>query len=880
MEWKGDLVVRYRQRLLGLGVRLVVMTLVMMSVLIPESAMTQPDIENYATIEAYVGADEVPVYAFGYTYIYGIGPDLLPGAVMQEGNTHPIEKVKPKKSWEITSNYCGSTPAREPKTMWNDDQPLLPIHLIDGDSETAWSSRGMLAPGVQPEWIRIDLPQESTISSVNLVCSKVGPSANAALRLGKSLPKHLIIKVSVDGKQWDTVYENSSFTGTDAGTNPVSFSPRRAKMIWVIGQVIEGLVGFWGPSFSIGELEVLDTDGNNLALVSRGTGVQVSSTHFGYGMDRFTQDMLWPIQYDLGFKWSRVGYDMGTYLWSYVEREKGKLEIDRRSDEVITEAHNNGVKVILCLDKGNWLYKDPPRKTDWKASRVKEIMETYYDHQGWPHESDAMMEGYLRYVDYMVRHFKGRVAYFEICNEWQGIGMENYFKILSNAIKTIKKADPNAPIMLGSTGGFDRGAILRCLGAQASSGVKDGKLRLAGGHAIASVKGFNGKDLILSVDAKSDAEAGLILRFKDRNNFLLAHFSPINGGIYFHEVVNGDWGGMLERIQAGNLQGTVHLEAKLEGKSVTLTVTTGDKVFTTSHECQHVPDEGGIGLFQNISPHQDFDNFRAADLNGKTLFEDAFDNATASSPKWETGGTDFVAPEKLGPVLSAVGWHPFYQMDPDAPAMRSYREDVAQFKKDCEELGFNGAYIASEWTWAAPYPGAPDWCTEMKKAKYCAQAMTMHSAMDVISLYNETFQTGRINWDCNLVRNTSFQVDPISPAQPQPVYYAFRNLSTVLDGFKGASFEVRCSGDRPFDCEKFMNDKGVKMFAVWIPGKTEDGIVQAKSDITLPGVAAKKATVFDVMNGTRQDLDVSHAGNDTILKGMLVKDYPVFVRFE
>ena len=97
----------------------------------------KPDIEDYATIEAYVGKDEIPVYAFGYTYVYGVGPDLLPGVTMQENNNKPVVKFKPKKSWEIESNLCGSTPAREPKTMWNDDQPLLPIHLIDGDPETA-----------------------------------------------------------------------------------------------------------------------------------------------------------------------------------------------------------------------------------------------------------------------------------------------------------------------------------------------------------------------------------------------------------------------------------------------------------------------------------------------------------------------------------------------------------------------------------------------------------------------------------------------------------------------------------------------------------------------------------------------------------------------
>jgi hypothetical protein len=479
---------------------------------------TSPNIEEYATIEAYVG--DVPVYAFGYTYVYGVGPDLLPGVVMQEGNSNPVVKFKPKKSWEIKDNFCGSTPAREPKTMWNDDQPLLPIHLIDGDPETAWSSRGGTVPDRQPEWIRIDLPAESLVASVALVCSQVGPSPGGGLKVGKALPGDLTIKLSRDARQWETVYDNKNFSGPDAGPTVIEFEPRKAKIIHIIANNLPVRLQ-WGHAFSIGEVEVRDEKGNNLALLSRGAGVQVSSTYYGYGMDRFTQDLLWPIQYDLGFKWTRVGYDMGMYLWYYVEREKGKLELDRRADEVITEACNNGVNVIMCLDKGNWLYHDPPRKVDWKKARVSEMMETYYDHQGWPHESEEMMAGWLRYVDYMVRHLKGRVAYFEICNEWQGIGMENYLKIAKATIPVIKNADPDARIMLGSTGGFDRNAILTCLR------------------------------------------------------------------------------------------------------------------------------------------------------------------------------------EGLAEQLDAIGWHPWYQTDPDNPAYHGYKQTVAEFKKECEALSFSGQYAATEWTWAA-----------------------------------------------------------------------------------------------------------------------------------------------------------------------------------
>jgi len=48
--------------------------------------------------------------------------------------------------------------------MQNDDQPLLPFHLIDGDSETCWSTRLNAQPDRNPEWIRIDLPTEAEVA--------------------------------------------------------------------------------------------------------------------------------------------------------------------------------------------------------------------------------------------------------------------------------------------------------------------------------------------------------------------------------------------------------------------------------------------------------------------------------------------------------------------------------------------------------------------------------------------------------------------------------------------------------------------------------------------------------------------------------------------
>ena len=138
-------------------------------------------------------------------------------------------------------------------------------------------------------------------------------------------------------------------------------------------------------------------------------------------------------------------------------------------------------------------------------------------------------------------------------------------------------------------------------------------------------------------------------------------------------------------------------------------------------------------------------------------------------------------------------------------------------RRTCAELGFTGQLAHTEWTWWASYPGHPEWCTEMGKAKYSARRMTADAGMDVISLYNETFQNAH-DIDVTLFRN-AFPVDPIMPIQPQPIYYVLRSIATTLDGFSASEFSVVFSGDRELDCYTFAKSEDEVMFAVWIPGQ-------------------------------------------------------------
>ncbi len=286
------------------------------------------------------------------------------------------------------------------------------LGLIGGDVRSCWASRGQNRPDFEEVWIRIDLPTEALVDRVVLVGHPEGMGRSGRTkrhdRVGQSFPRRLEVRLARDSWHWTTAYKTDDYAPQNiGGRNEVSFNRRQAKQIWVLASD-PPITHYFGHSFSIAELEVLDEEGKNVALASRGAGVQVSSTHSGYGMDRFTQDMLWPTQYDLGFKWTRVGYDMSLFQWAYVEREKGKLQVDERADAVVTEAVKNGIEVVMCLDKGNWHYAPEPRTPD----RTKDLMETYANNPGgtrdWqrvPLDHPAQLEGFLNYVRFMVRHF-------------------------------------------------------------------------------------------------------------------------------------------------------------------------------------------------------------------------------------------------------------------------------------------------------------------------------------------------------------------------------------------------------------------------------------------------------------------------------------------
>ena len=261
----------------------------------PDPAGEQPQVQT--------ACGNVPVKRFGFCWVLAEAPDLLEDAPWQRNNNSSRIKVHPLESSQIERNYLGVTTTRMPRSTDTDYLPLEAIHLIDGNLQTCWMSRSQTAPDVQPVWIRLDFPVEHTIGRV--VLRKRPPSREprstlgwgptpGAVEVGRGLPATLTIKASRDARVWETLGEGPTDDRPDKLDFEFRFDPRPIKQLWITAGTLP-LVENILHAFSLAEVEVYDDRGANVALVSRGTGVTVNSTHHGPGQELAAHRWYWPL---------------------------------------------------------------------------------------------------------------------------------------------------------------------------------------------------------------------------------------------------------------------------------------------------------------------------------------------------------------------------------------------------------------------------------------------------------------------------------------------------------------------------------------------------------------------------------------------------------
>lgn len=156
-----------------------------------------------------------------------------------------------------------------------------------------------------------------------------------------------------------------------------------------------------------------------------------------FWVDAKTHADMWSLNYGMGVKWVKVNFWLESLNLQFVERETGRYEIDPFTDAAITEAAECGVKIIMCL---GGFYGLP-------------------NHPDYSDEAEGI-EGFCNYVRFMVDHFKNRVKYYEIFNEYYGqhtyspgvgpfeLAASEYAQYAVPAAKAIKAGCAEAKVVL------------------------------------------------------------------------------------------------------------------------------------------------------------------------------------------------------------------------------------------------------------------------------------------------------------------------------------------------------------------------------------------------------------------------------------------------
>jgi len=139
-------------------------------------------------------------------------------------------------------------------------------------------------------------------------------------------------------------------------------------------------------------------------------------------------ESLW----NTGAKWMHLIVDYYG-RWQYVDWEREEYALDPQEEQLVDDLLSHGVKIQLVLDVWEW------------QNRIVD------------YRSVEGIQKYLNWVRYLVRHFKGRIEYYEILNEPDinlevpsGLPWDTYVNLVKRTVPVIREEDPQAKIVVGS----------------------------------------------------------------------------------------------------------------------------------------------------------------------------------------------------------------------------------------------------------------------------------------------------------------------------------------------------------------------------------------------------------------------------------------------
>src|SRR6202167_426675 len=186
----------------------------------------------------------------------------------------------------------------------------------------------------------------------------------------------------------------------------------------------------------------------------------------------------WTRMFDAGVSWIRIGQYENTSdytSWDWIEQKRGVLAIPPGVDDYVDSLVDNGVKVQVQLMYGNPMYTspagNPPDAMAPEPNGFHNPDRSLYSVY-WPPKTPAQIAAFLKYVQFVVGHFRGRIRYYALWNEqdidyWNPLpNPEDYGRLLKAFIPVVHGADPQAKVIYGGqadpTREFARRALDAC----------------------------------------------------------------------------------------------------------------------------------------------------------------------------------------------------------------------------------------------------------------------------------------------------------------------------------------------------------------------------------------------------------------------------------
>jgi hypothetical protein len=217
-------------------------------------------------------------------------------------------------------------------------------------------------------------------------------------------------------------------------------------------------------------------------------------------------------------------------------------------------------------------------------------------------------------------------------------------------------------------------------------------------------------------------------------------------------------------------------------------------------------------------------------------------------------------------MVDGISWHPFYDNIPGDPYYQNYPQMVQGIKDLAVSQGFTGEYFADEILWTTQGEvhaenGPP--VNQLIAAKYYTRAITEHRGLSLNVTINTFFIQPERGWIVG---------DALRP---------IRNLNDTLAGAEptGVTLSVQTIEHANVRHYAFVLPNGDRLVALWTNDEAVEDDPGVNATLTIPGSSAQKVIGVDVVNSFEQELIAEAENGNLVIRNLLVKDYPIILRF-